>query len=71
MVVKNVGVELKGSRLDLITSTDRSKIVLCKSVKKGGCLRTQQRDREEKGVPAVQRLSSNVLVRRVELRLMF
>jgi hypothetical protein len=61
-----VGVKLKGSRLDLITSTDGIKIVLCKGVKKGGCSRTQQRDREEKGVPVVQKLSSSVLVRRVK-----
>jgi hypothetical protein len=54
-----------------MTSTDGIKIVLCEGVKKGGCSRTQQRDREEKGVPAVRRLSSDVLVRRVELRLMF
>jgi hypothetical protein len=71
MLVKNVGVKLKRGRLDLITSTDGIKIVLCEGVKKGGCSRTQQRDREEKGVPAVQRLSNGVLVRRVELRLMF
>jgi hypothetical protein len=66
IVVKNVGVKLKRLRLDLITSTDKIKIVLCKSIKKGGCLRTQQRDRKEKGVLVVQRLSSNVLVKRVE-----
>jgi hypothetical protein len=40
MLVKNVGVELKGSRLDLMTSADGMKIVLCKGVKKGGCSRT-------------------------------
>jgi hypothetical protein len=62
MLVKNVGVELKKRRLDLMTSTDRIKIVLCKGVKKGGCSRTQQRDREEKGVLAVQRLSSRVFI---------
>jgi hypothetical protein len=50
MLVKNVGVELKRSRLDLITGTDRIKIVLCEGVKKGGCSRTQQRGREERGV---------------------
>jgi hypothetical protein len=33
MLVKNVSVELKRRRLDLITSTDRIKIVLCESVK--------------------------------------
>jgi hypothetical protein len=53
MLVKNVGVELKRSRLDLITNIGGIKIVLCKGVKKGGCSRTQQRDREEKGVLAV------------------
>jgi hypothetical protein len=46
MLVKNVGVELKRGRLDLITSTDGIKIVLCKGVKKGGFSRTQQRDQE-------------------------
>jgi hypothetical protein len=46
MLVKNVGVELKRGRLDLMTSTDGIKIVLCKGVKKGGFSRTQQRDRE-------------------------
>jgi hypothetical protein len=66
MVVKNVGVKLKGSRLDLITYTDEIKIVLREGVKKGGCSRTQQRDREEKGVPAVRRLSSDMLIRRVK-----
>jgi hypothetical protein len=50
MLIKNVSVKLKRGRLDLITSTDRIKIVLCKGVKKDDCLRTQQRDREEKGV---------------------
>jgi hypothetical protein len=54
-----------------MTSTDGIKIVLCEGVKEGGCSRTQQRDREEKGVHAVRRLSSGVLVRRVEWRLMF
>jgi hypothetical protein len=34
MLVKNVGVELKRGRLDLMTSTDRIKIVLCEGVKK-------------------------------------
>jgi hypothetical protein len=34
MLVKNVSVELKRSRLDLITNTDRIKIVLCEGVKK-------------------------------------
>jgi hypothetical protein len=53
MLIKNVSVELKGLRLDLITSVDRIKIMLCKGVKKDGCSRTQQRDQEEKGVPAV------------------
>jgi hypothetical protein len=53
MLIKNIGVKLKKRRLDLITSTDRIKIVLCKSVKKDGCLRTQQRDQEEKGVSVV------------------
>jgi hypothetical protein len=53
MLVKNVGVKRKRGRLDLMTSTDGIKIVLCKGIKKGGCSRTQQRDREEKGVPAV------------------
>jgi hypothetical protein len=53
MLVKNVGVKLKRSRLDLITSIGGIKIVLCKGVKKGGYLRTQQRDREEKGVLVV------------------
>jgi hypothetical protein len=48
-----VGVELKRSRLDLITNTGRIKIVLCKGIKKGGCLRTQQKNQEEKGVPVV------------------
>jgi hypothetical protein len=41
IVIKNVCVKLKRLRLDLITYTDRIKIVLCKSVKKGGCSRTQ------------------------------
>jgi hypothetical protein len=71
MLVKNVSVELKRSRLDLITSTGGIKIVLYKGVKKGGCSRTQQRDQEEKGVPTVQRLISDMLIRKVELRLMF
>jgi hypothetical protein len=34
MLIKNVGVKLKRLRLDLITSTDRIKIVLYKSVNK-------------------------------------
>jgi hypothetical protein len=71
MLVKNVGVELKRGRLDSMTSTDGIKIVLCDGVKKDGCSRTQQRGREEKGVPAVRRLGSYVLIRKVELRLMF
>jgi hypothetical protein len=33
MLVKNVGVELKRSRLDLMTGTDGIKIVLCEGVK--------------------------------------
>jgi hypothetical protein len=36
--------------------------VLCEGVKKGGYSRTQQRDREEKGVPAVRRLGSCVFI---------
>jgi hypothetical protein len=40
MLVKSVGVELKRERLDLTTSIDRIKIVLCEGVKKGGCSRT-------------------------------
>jgi hypothetical protein len=55
MLVKNVSVKLKRGRLDLITSIDGIKIVLCEGVKKGGFSRTQQRDREEKGVPGVRR----------------
>jgi hypothetical protein len=63
MLVKNVGVELKRSRLNLITSISGIEIVLCKGVKKGGCSRTQQKDREKKGVLAVQRLSSRVFIK--------
>jgi hypothetical protein len=33
MLVKNVGVELKRSRLDLMTRTEGIEIVLCKGVK--------------------------------------
>jgi hypothetical protein len=66
MLIKNVSVKLKRSRLNLITNTNRIRIVLCKGVKKDGCLKTQQRDQEEKGVFMVQRLSSDVLVKRVK-----
>jgi hypothetical protein len=71
MLIKNMSVKLKRSRLDLITSTGGIKIVLYKGVKKGSCLRTQQRDQKEKDVPTVQRLSNNVLIKKIELRLMF
>jgi hypothetical protein len=40
MLIKNVSVKLKRRRFDLITSTDRIKIVLCEGVKKDGFLRT-------------------------------
>jgi hypothetical protein len=63
MLIKNVGVELKRSRLNLITNISEIKIVLCKGIKKGGCSRTQQKDQEEKGVLAVQRLSSRVFIK--------
>jgi hypothetical protein len=33
MLVKNVGVELKRSRLDLMTRTEEIEIVLCEGVK--------------------------------------
>jgi hypothetical protein len=62
MLIKNVSVKLKKRRLNLITNTDRIKIVLYKGVKKDGCSRTQQRDQEKKGVLAVQRLSSRVFI---------
>jgi hypothetical protein len=40
MVIKNVCVKLKRSRLDLITYIDRIKIVLREGVKKGSYSRT-------------------------------
>jgi hypothetical protein len=40
MLIKNISVKLKRRRLDLITSTNRIKIVLYKGVKKDGFLRT-------------------------------
>jgi hypothetical protein len=40
MLIKNMSVKLKRRRLDLITSTNKIKIVLYKGVKKGSYSRT-------------------------------
>jgi hypothetical protein len=61
MLVKSVSVKLKKRKLDLITSTNGIKIVLYKGVKKRRLLENS----------AKRSRSNSVLIRRVELKLMF